>query len=699
MQSETYYIKKEEKKDNKEIYAVAALFVMMVAIFREVLIGEKTFIWHGDAVMQTFSWLARISEAVHNGELALWEFNQSGGISFAGEIQTAPFYFGNILFGLLVPNVTQHAIDIYLWIHSLAAAFFMYGFLRHNRQNRVGSIIGALIFACIGSVSARVSEQPNIYCALVYLPVVILTYQISIAEENGRFKRILFQIMSGALLGNMILAGHMQPYLHAVIALGIFALCFSKSFKNCLMNLVRLFHVGIVSVAFCFGQIVCGIEYIRLSYRWIGLENPVQGFERLPDSAYDFVRLEWADFRDIIRFTGSIGDGCTLFISMTGLVLVVFGILGWIVFFKKEKFEFRRIGFFAIVLTVICIDIAFGKHSILGRLVTMLPGFGSIREPARILYVYNFSIAILAAMGISSVVNIFVSIFKFKNKKVTKVLHGGFKLIFYSAMLVLITGTAIDYNKNYYQAADGGETAMTAYAETEITDFLVSSSREDMANGHLYRFCTDDKMTLTPNIGSVYNEMLGVYSHRATLPVSYFDLLNRYGWDWNGELGNLLSIKYFVSNAELDAERYGNYEYVNSLNGKYIYARNDVNSIFSMINEDGTFTDITADNLKMKSNSVSLTFNATSSGKFRMGMLDYPGWKVKVDRRRVKKETDKEGFITVPVSEGEHSVSFAYRPWWLYVWGVILAAYLAFFVYCIMVVRKRNSNVKPPVAQ
>ncbi|MCR4648162.1 MAG: YfhO family protein [Lachnospiraceae bacterium] len=699
MNSERNRKRKEKNKDGKEIYAMAILFVLMIFIFRELLLGEKTFLWHGDAVMQTYSWLAKISHAIHNGEFALWDFNQYAGISFAGEIQTAPFYFGNLLFGLLVPNVTQHAIDVYLWIHSLAAAYFMYGFLRYNKQNRVGSIVGALIFSCIGSVAARVQEQPNIYCALVFLPIVIWTYQISIHEKSGRFKRILFQIISGAFLGNMILAGHMQPYLHAVIALGIFALCFSKSFKNCAINLARLFHVGVVSVATCFGQIVCGVEYIRLSYRWVGLEHPVKGFDKLPASAYDFVRLKWSDVEDFIRFTGNIGDGCTLYLSVTGVVLAIFGILGWIVFFKKEKFTFRRIGLYALVLTIVCIDIAFGKHSLLGRLVTVLPGFGSVREPARILYVYNFSAATLAAIGTATVVRFFIAIFRIKNKKIFRIVNAGFKVVFYTSILVLLTKTALDYNRNWYQNSDCEESAQTAYEENELIDYLVSSSREDMQNGYLYRFGAEDKMTITPNIGSVYGEMLGVYAHRATMPATYFDFLNKYAWDWNGKMGNLLSVKYYVSDSELDPEVFGNFDYVTTLNEKKVYVRNSANSIFTMINEDGSLTDVKAYNLKMKTNGISFDFEAADSGMLRMGMLDFPGWVVKVDGRRHDKANDEEGFIAVYVPKGHHTVSFAYRPWWLYVWGVILAAYLAFFVYCIMVVRKRNSNVKPPVAQ
>ncbi len=90
--------------------------------------GKKTFLGYGDATMQTYAWLHKIYSSTKSGEIALWDFNQYSGTSFAGEIQTAPFYSPNILFSICINNFTQHNIDIYILIHYFAASVFSYIF-------------------------------------------------------------------------------------------------------------------------------------------------------------------------------------------------------------------------------------------------------------------------------------------------------------------------------------------------------------------------------------------------------------------------------------------------------------------------------------------------------------------------------------------------------------------------------------------
>jgi len=557
---------------HRNVSAFIMLVVINCIIFGEVLSNSKTFMWGGDAVLQSYAWMYKIYHAMKKGEIALWDFNQFCGTSFAGEIQTAPFYIGNIFFGLFFNGENmQYAIDIYILMHYFIGSFSMYLLLNNNRINMAGSISGGVIFAYLGSVAARSTGQPNIFMATVWLPMVILCYQKSVQTSNN-LKNKLWAILGGAFLGFMILAGHMQPYIHAVFALGIFFLCINKDFKEMIHNIFLLMIMGISSAIFCFGQIVSGLEYMNLTYRWVDLDEPVRGLNKLPNEAYDFVVTRVEKLDNFYNAANSMGDGCTLYISVVGCILAIIGTI-IIIWYKRERFCI-----YALILTVISIIISFGRQNIIGNLFTRLPIFSSIREPARILILYNFAIAIVISVCINFISH---AILQHVNEKMVSIA----KYLISSIFVICILIPARNFSRSMLTNISDSAYEIDRYRDIGVISYLREQVEEDQKNGKLYRYtCDTNEETLTPNLGSVYQDLFGTHAHRATMYISLFDFLGNNGWDWNGKCGKDLAVKYLIANEELDNERFSNFNLVGVVENKFIYERMDAQSFFSMRN-------------------------------------------------------------------------------------------------------------------
>lgn len=653
------------------IVDVCALFILLIILcscFFDVLTRAKTLLPYGDATQQSYAWIGKIWNATKDGRIALWDFNQYSGTSFAGEMQTAPFYIFNLFFSVFLPTYTQYAFDIYILFHFFLASCFMYALLRYNKIKWGGCLAGAIVFAYIGSVSARATAQHNIFFGLIYMPAVLLSYQVSL-DEKKRHKALLFSALSGLLLGTEILAGHMQPYIHTVLALILFALCYVKKPREWGRNLLKLSFVGGSSIVFSFGQIIASFEYLKRAYRWVGLENPVRGLGKLPAEAYDIVVTRFSNLKDVVVNTYSIGDECSLFISWGGLFLAILGLV-YILGFRKHR---NRFSVYAIVSMVFAIIISFGRQNPIGALFTVLPGFSSVREPARALCIYNLSIAIVISKGVSFVHEAIELKLIQKGTLTSRIVSSVWILV----VLAMMTISAIQFNIARKADITSTETPNYAYKKTETIDALIEMVERDKSEGVLYRYiCDTIENTLTPNLGSVYNNLYGAFGHRATMPIQYYEYLGKYGWDFNGHMGEALAVKYLVSNVPLSGDQYSTFEFVGQYEDQYIYQKTDAKSMFTYVTANGEYQDLHCDSINIHCNDILLTVDMVETGKIRIAQLGYPGWKARVDGKLTKIEIDEEGFMIISLSEGRHEVRFYYQPWWFAAWAAVLAVYL-----------------------
>ena len=154
--------------------SVLVIYACLVAvIFAGIISKGSTYLSGYDNLTQTYAWLYKQWAAIHNHEIALWDFQPGGGSSFIGELQTAPFYPLNIIFSLVVQNFSLNSVNIYIYIHFVLAAFFMYLCIKEHGRSGASAFIGGIVFSMLG-ISKRVFAQANIFMAMIWIPLIIV---------------------------------------------------------------------------------------------------------------------------------------------------------------------------------------------------------------------------------------------------------------------------------------------------------------------------------------------------------------------------------------------------------------------------------------------------------------------------------------------------------------------------------------------
>ncbi len=123
-------------------------FVLYFLVFFDILVkGHGTLVRGFDSSVQSFAWLSKVTRGWRLLEPPLWDFTSFSGTNFIGEFQTGVLYPGNILLAWLTSTLTQHDLDVYLYIHYCFAFFSMAIFLHFQRLGIVPVLLGAYAFA------------------------------------------------------------------------------------------------------------------------------------------------------------------------------------------------------------------------------------------------------------------------------------------------------------------------------------------------------------------------------------------------------------------------------------------------------------------------------------------------------------------------------------------------------------------------
>lgn len=647
---------------------IAVLILYSLAfslVFYSIAVKQSTFLYENDNLTQTYAWLYKQWNAIHHQEIALWDFQPGGGSSFIGELQTSAFYPLNIAFAILVQDFSLNAVNIYIIIHFVLAAFFMYLCIRDHGYSCRAAFVAGMIYSLF-SISKRVYAQANIFLAMIWLPLIIVFLKRAF-ESRSQWYRNIYIYLTGITLGISLLAGHIQPFLHNVICMGIWTLFFSNyrkgqrtSVNGIVRNLLLLIYSGMICAVVTFGQLISTMEYISRSYRWIGLDSPIKGNEKVPAEAYLLYEIDWKYILGYIDPNYGIDEyGMTeygsLYITIIGFVLVIISI-----FKLKDK-----VWKYSMVLVVFGLICALGDNSIIGIWICRLPLLSMIREPLRYVYITNFGTAILVALGYEVLESVVYKL-KFSQEFRNVAIH-----IVCAAICIVICVDAWKYHGRLYEQYDVVE---GAYRESAGLSYL----RECVAaDGGTVRIYNNDTSTLPANIGNVYPDLFTTSSHRATLGIDYYDYECR-DWDVSSDNMRHLGVKYIISLTEREDE---DFSLVYSDDQYYIYERKSDTSVFWNVNTDQNDM-LVCDGIKAvawNTNSVSIR-GSFDEGLFVFTQANYPGWKVYVDGDEGTIET-YDIFMAVVLSQGEHEIEFRYNPWWLPVWYEWLIVLIVWCVY------------------
>ena len=335
-----------------------------------------------DPVRQQYPWRELAVSIMKQGELPLWNPYQFAGTPLLGNLQSAALYPLNILYWLMPFQMTWTVLVI---LQPLLALLFMYLYLKEMKLFKLPATFGAVIFAFSGFFVAWL-EWNTILHVILWLPLLLL------ALEKLRVKlSLLWSTIFIFALSSSFLAGHLQVFFYVSLVLMAYLVTIlyrSKSKGKLVLLLSAL----------------CSLFAVVTSLQWI------QFVKFYLQSAREIDQVLWQKegwfipAKHLVQFFAPdfFGNPATLnywgvwnygeFIGYVGIAGFVFALLA--IIYRRDRKTFFYIG-------LLIGSILFATNNVIAQLPFRmgLPLIGT-SQPTRLLAIVDFSLAVLAALGL-----------------------------------------------------------------------------------------------------------------------------------------------------------------------------------------------------------------------------------------------------------------------------------------------------------
>jgi hypothetical protein len=615
--------------------ALLCLFLTFIFFHSAVFPRTETFLY-GDNMLQYYPWMHKLADDWRALAPPLWDFSVEAGFPFPGEWNTAAFYPINILYVWLTGIPTPVKLDVLILFHFAAAMWGMSLFLRQRDVERWPSLFGGAVFCWIGPVATRASGQANIFVGLIYLPWILYFFELGLASKNAW--RNSWTGLAGLTLALSLLAGHPQPFIHNSLMLGLFAvfLLFEKrtSGLSWTINLWRaasaLLTVAVIAFLFAYIQLASSHEYFARAYRWVGLASPVKALQTVvPLEVYNRYSLSFPDLFSVITGRSGALDGGTLYITITALICACFGL--------GVPGTWR---WFLLTITGFILLVALAGNTPFGWLAYRLPLLNMVREPVRILYLYQFCFAALAASGLQMALN--------------GIPRRGRRFTIFLIVMSIFACEASQNGFRSWASTNSPLTADQAYRKTPLITFLEERNRADPG---MYRVLARPKDLIPPTGGDIFR-LSTVLGYRSSMLIAYFDLLSR-DWSLSSQALDQVGARYVVTDKPSEG-----LTFLSSFNGLLLYERPAARAVFHWSGSPHQAASRTIGPVKWQKNSVNLEVATKQPTKLIFAESNYPGWHARINGIATAIKPSGH-FMSVTVPAGTSTVQWSYRPWWL----------------------------------
>jgi hypothetical protein len=425
--------------DHRDVLAVGIIALATVGFFWQLFFTDDTWMpsGGGDLVSFLYPIYHFAARSLRRGILPLWNPYLHGGAPFVADNQSGLFYPVNLLFFLLFPEITYHRMELLAVFHFFLAGTFMYVCLRslslrgvERRSNlppsmrvQPGDCFATLAMtglsrwaALAGAIAFMFSDlfvthfgNLNMIAVAAWLPLIFLCYHRALTEGRPGMAAA-----AGAFLGMATLAGHIQITLFIAFALVLYTLYWSSQrgnegrvdeekgerrspFHSFLHLLTRYslprYLVPCCLVALCFAALTLLPSYEMASYT-VRAEMSYQEASQYSLPPVGLVGL---------LIPGFFGRGPGGFWGPWDRVEVGYiGVLPLILAALAVVLRRDRLTRFFLGLAIISLLLALGGFVIPHGWLYLLPGFDKLRAPARFIYLLDFSLAALAALGLDA---------------------------------------------------------------------------------------------------------------------------------------------------------------------------------------------------------------------------------------------------------------------------------------------------------
>jgi len=322
----------------------------------------------------------------------LWNPTLYSGAPFAADNQTGLFYPPNFILFLLFPNFPYQALEALVGFHLFIAGAGMYVFMRAELQEagtwrwEVGVLAGLAFMA--SDVFITHLGNYNIDAVAAYLPWVFWGLRQTLREAALTRTAFRWAVVTGLLVGLALLAGHAQMAFMLALACGLYGL-----YETTAQRQWRVIVLGLVAAIIAFGlaaiALLPALEMISYTAR--------SGLSYAEASRWSLPPLGLAGLINPLVF----GRGARDF--WPAWDRVEFGYLGLVPLLLVPFARGKQTRFFWL-LGLVGLLIALGGYTPLYYvLFKFVPGFASLRVPARFILLTDFALATLAGYGFANV--------------------------------------------------------------------------------------------------------------------------------------------------------------------------------------------------------------------------------------------------------------------------------------------------------
>jgi hypothetical protein len=372
-----------------------------------------------DGIAQFYPWRHFAAQTLHEGYLPLWNPYQFSGTPFLANSQSAVFYPLNLVYYLLPTHI---AFGISALLHLTLCGWFTYLLMRRLRVGEFASLLSGVVFTYSAWQVAWL-PLPTFLAVSCWFPLLLRQVHLLLRHEQKQTSAQAWRATAGlsAIVGVMLLAGHLQISFYGLLAGSLWALSLllMQKREGGLPSVGRGLGRSVLALAVGFllasPQILPSLELSRVSHRvgkpttegyrlyteyavpTAGLaslllpdlfgndhasDNPYWGFysRQLPNSQFEAVRHNAAE-------TAS-------YVGVLPLLLAVFALSRGL----RRQGGDRRILFFG-GLALLALLMALGSP--LNALFYFgVPGFGQSGSPGRVLVLWTLALALLAGFGL-----------------------------------------------------------------------------------------------------------------------------------------------------------------------------------------------------------------------------------------------------------------------------------------------------------
>ena len=250
--------------------------------------------------------------------------------------------------------------------------------------SRPAALAGALAFM-FSDLFVTHFGNLNMIAVAAWLPLIFLCYHRAVTEERPGMA-----VAAGAFLGIATLAGHIQVTLFIALALALYTL---HQGRRLLLHSLTRYLAPCCLVAFCLAALALIPSY-EMAGHTVRAEMSYQEASRysLPPVGLVGLFVPGLFGRGPAGFWGPWDRVEVGYIGVLPLILAALAVL-----LRRD-----RLTRFLVGLAIVSLLLAFGGYTILHGWLYLLPGFDKVRAPARFVYLLDFSLAALAALGLDA---------------------------------------------------------------------------------------------------------------------------------------------------------------------------------------------------------------------------------------------------------------------------------------------------------